>query len=201
MFEYGEGDQPQIGTEILDPSMPSDLNFDSTSKKKQLEGEEISKDYKYIKGKSNISAGDEIRTYTLKGKAKEEQEPKYKEASIVHDHVDTFEVKALDEEKSRGWKSIWESVVGYVKREVCVEEGYIYIFENTKQGYMTHGAYQLANLFKIFVDPEDSKVRLVFRVPGEELLKNKNFQVKSTQDFVDKLCEEASRVGLAIVSD
>lgn len=167
MFQFNENDQdqPQIGTEILDPSLPSDLNFDS-NKKKQFEGEQVGKDYKYVKGKSNVSAGDEIRTYSLKGKSEFNQEPKYKEASIVHDHVDTFEVKALDEERSGGWKSIWESFVGYVKREMCIEEGYIYIFENTKSGYMTHGAYRISHLFKVFVDPEESKIRLVFRSGG-----------------------------------
>ena len=96
-------------------------------------------------------------------------------------------MKALDEERSGGWKSIWESFVGYVKREICIEEGYIYIFENTKQGYMTHGAYKISSLFKIFVDSEESKIRLVFR-SGEQELRNKNFQAKSPEDLVEKLC-------------
>ena len=52
----------------------------------------------------------------MKGKTDLEREPKYKSASFVHDHVDTFEVQMLDEEKSGGWKSVWESIVGYVKR-------------------------------------------------------------------------------------
>lgn len=34
MFEFNEKDKDlQIGTEILDPSMPSDLNFDDKPKK------------------------------------------------------------------------------------------------------------------------------------------------------------------------
>ena len=52
---------------------------------------------------------------------------------------------------------------------------------------MTHGAYKISRLFKIFVDAEESKIRLVFR-EGEQELKNKNFGVKSPQDLVDKLC-------------
>lgn len=70
MFEYKEGDdnQPHIGTEILDPSLPSDLNF-SPEKKKELEGEQVDNGYKYVKGKSSKMAGDEIKTFTIKGKS------------------------------------------------------------------------------------------------------------------------------------
>lgn len=80
-------------------------------------------------------------------------------------------------------KSIWESLVGYSKREILIEEGYIYVFEKTKDGYLTHSAFKLTDLFKIFVDFEESKIRLVFQVDREHL-QNKNFQVKSCQEIV-----------------
>ena len=66
---------------------------------------------------------------------------------------------------------------------------------------MTHGSLKIKELFKIFADPEDSKLRLVFRVEGQDYLKNKNFQVKNIKDLIDKICEEASRIGLSVVSD
>lgn len=62
-------------------------------------------------------------------------------------------MKAFDEEKSGGMKSLWESLVGYTKREICIEEGYIYVFEKIKEGFMTHAAYKISDLFKLFVDP------------------------------------------------
>ena len=66
---------------------------------------------------------------------------------------------------------------------------------------MTHGSLKIKELFKIFADPEDSKLRLVFRVEGQDYLKNKNFQVKNIKDLIDKICEEASKIGLSVVSD
>lgn len=98
---------------------------------------------------------DEIKSYTIKGKCSFDKEPKYRCASYLKGHIDSFEVKAFDEEKSGGMmKSIWESLVGYVKREILIEDGYIYIFEKTKEGYLTHSAIKLTELFKIFVDFE-----------------------------------------------
>lgn len=153
MFEFNEKDKDlQIGTEILDPSMPSDLNFDDKPKK-QYEGMQVDSNYKYVKGKTKISAGDEIKSFTIKGKPTMDNQPKYKCASIVQQHVDTFEVKAYDEIKSGGLRSIWETVVGYVKRQICIQEGYVYVFQKISQGYMTHAALKLGHLFKIFVDP------------------------------------------------
>lgn len=115
----------------------------------------IEENGKQIKGKSKIASFDQIKSFTVKGKPKFEQPPKYKCASYTNAHInETFEVRAYDEEKSGGFKSIWESIVGYVKREVCIENGYIYVFEKTKDGYLTHAAMRLGDLFKIFCDPE-----------------------------------------------
>ena len=63
-----------------------------------------------------------------------------------------FEVKAYDEEKSGGLKKIWESLVGYVKREIFIVNGYLYLFQPIADGYMTQGAWKLSEIFKIFVD-------------------------------------------------
>ena len=66
MFEFG-GTEPkvEIGTEILDPSLPSNLDFDS--KKGEYEGKEIQNN-PYSAKKSVESLVDSIRNYTVKGK-------------------------------------------------------------------------------------------------------------------------------------
>lgn len=50
MFDYNEN-TPQVGTEILDNALPSDINFDEISrnknKKYEYEGEEISRNAHY----------------------------------------------------------------------------------------------------------------------------------------------------------
>jgi len=53
--------------------------------------------------------------------------------------------------------------VGNNKREVLIEDGYIYIFERQKQGLFVKATFNLAMLFKVFVDPEEEKIRLVVK--------------------------------------
>ena len=98
MFEItGEdnmGSSPQIGTEILDPTMPSDLNFDGGNQ--EYEGQQISRNANYVKD-SQAWGDQEIKSFTVKGKCSMEMEPKYRQASIVMENLKTFQVKAYDE--------------------------------------------------------------------------------------------------------
>jgi hypothetical protein len=43
-----------------------------------------------------------------------------------------LEVKVYDDQKSGGLKSLWETVIGYTKRDIFIEDGYIYIFPKIK---------------------------------------------------------------------
>jgi hypothetical protein len=175
--------------------MPSDLNFDEH--KKELEGANVSADARYIKGKTNIFDNDDIKSYSIRGKLLEEKEPKYKCGSIVKEISNAIEVKLYDEEKSGGLKSLWESVVGYTKRDMCMEDGYIYIFSRVKEGFFVNSVLRMDKLFKIFVDGEESKIRLVFH-NGKEHLVTKNLKVKSCWQFMDVIMRDLQKVGLVV---
>lgn len=61
--------------------------------------------------------------------------------------------------------------------------------EKVKVGYLTHGVWKLSYLFKIFVDTEDAKLRLVFRPDPDQPLINKNFYSPQYEDILSKLSE------------
>lgn len=55
--------------------------------------------------------------FTVKGNVSFDAGQKHYEGSIIRDGtLQTYDVKGLDEQKSSGMKSIWETIVGYVKR-------------------------------------------------------------------------------------
>jgi hypothetical protein len=45
---------------------------------------------------------------------------------------------------------------------VAVTDGHLYILEARKEGMFLQQVLSLSHLFKIFIDPEEDKIRLVF---------------------------------------
>ena len=109
-----------------------------------------------------ISIGYELKSYRVLGKANVVKDPLFFKGALVNSHMQTFAVKVFDDVASGGFKKFWESLVGYSKREVAITEGYMYILESRKDGLFLHQVLNLTKLFKIFIDPEEDKIRLVF---------------------------------------
>lgn len=86
---------------------------------------------------------------------------KYQKHSTINISLPTFEV-TMDPVRTSGLKGLWESIVGYCKREMYVCEGYVYNLEKRGQGYYIHDVWSLDEIFKVFCDKEESKIRLVF---------------------------------------
>ena len=89
----------------------------------------------------------------------------------------TFSVKAFDEEGSGGIRQIWENVVGYTKKEILIEDGFLYTFVKNRNCLVRQGAYDLSKLLKICIDLEEKKMRLVFRDESKRV--QKNYQLES----------------------
>ena len=89
-------------------------------------------------------------------------DPLYEKGSVIDKEMKTFSVKAYNEEKSEGLKMIWESMVGYTKRELLIEDGFLYLFERMKNGLFSHGIEKITDLLKVFKD-EENMIRFVFR--------------------------------------
>lgn len=82
--------------------------------------------------------------------------------------IKTFEVKFYDEqsELSKGiptYKLLWKSVVGYVKTELYIKNGFVYLLERKKEGFYVHSIWDMQHLFKLFSDREEHLIRLIFR--------------------------------------
>lgn len=82
----------------------------------------------------------------------------------------------------------WESIVGYVKREIFVNDGFIYLVELKNDGYFVHARWEVERIFKIFLDHEDSKIRLVFKGDHKNLI-TKDFQVSSVGPIFERITE------------
>ena len=63
--------------------------------------------------------GPEMKAYRIKGKMEKEYEPMMVLNSVVNHAVHTHPVKILDQ-KSSGIKKLWESLIGYCKRDLMV---------------------------------------------------------------------------------
>lgn len=54
-------------------------------------------------------------------------------------------------------------MVGYVAVELYVRNGHVYVLERRKLGFYVMDVWRVEDLFKIFSDREESRLRLVFR--------------------------------------
>lgn len=97
-------------------------------------------------------------------------QPEYSPNSYIPHflNVKTFPVRFKDDsdELNRGASALrllWKSVVGYVKVEVFISAGTIYLLERKKEGLLVKATWSIAHLFKLFSDREEQKARLIFR--------------------------------------
>lgn len=96
----------------------------------------------------------------VQGKIIIKPEPHFHIGSPVPVELNTHTVKLYDQE-SKGLRKLWEAIVGYSKREMLVQDGHIFLLEKRGNGQVVQNAIPLWELFKLFVDPEDEKIRLV----------------------------------------
>ena len=75
-----------------------------------------------------------MKSYRVIGKANPPKEPLYFKGALINAHMITFATKIFDQPSSGGFKKLWESLLGYSKREVSLAEGYAYVMERRKEG-------------------------------------------------------------------
>lgn len=63
--------------------------------------------------------------------------------------MQTHQVHLFGSEK----KGLWESLVGYCKREMAVQDGHVYFMQRQKNMLIMSSMVRLSDLFKVFVDP------------------------------------------------
>jgi hypothetical protein len=59
---------------------------------------------------------------------------------------------------------------------MVVEQGYIYLLVRQGQGLVVSSHWRLVDVFKIFLDYEENKLRLVLREDGGEHLQMKDYE-------------------------
>ena len=136
----------QVGTEILESDMPSNIDFDS--KQPAADSVPHSSPIQYD--------GLTIKSYSVKGKSIFSLPPQYPLDSIAPLDINTLPVRCLSQEElSAGLKGFWESLVGYASREMVIDQGFIYVFARQKEGLQCIALWRLVDVFKVFVDLED----------------------------------------------
>ena len=94
-------------------------------------------------------------------------------------------MKAFDEETNGGLSRLWESVVGYTKKDILIEGGFLYVFCRNKDHLSCHGSYELSKLLKVFVDTEKGSIRLVFNIQAARV--TKNYELQDLVGFMKRL--------------
>ena len=189
-------DNPIIGTEIFDVALPSEL-LDSTaleSSKAMVSSIPLQSPFKGPSTKSHSYLVDgTIESFTVKGKSIFKQTPSYQSHQTISISLPTLEAKFPSEGNS-GIKGLWEKVVGNCKRELYLNEGFIYVLEKRGSiGYYIHKVLPLDDIFKVFYDKETQKVRLVF-VTGT-ITETKDFVIVDKGAFFTRLNEEMNKIG------
>ena len=162
-FEIAPSEEVQVGTEVLDPDLPSNLDFDQPAPKSiEMVDMKPKQSGEAPLGKVDLENFD-IRSYIIKGKVVFHLAPQHRVDDVLPASTATFKVKCFNDEHSSGLKRIWEALVGYANRELYISQGYIYLLERQKAGLAVVSLWKLVDLFKIFVDYEDSKLRLVLK--------------------------------------
>ena len=81
---------------------------------------------------------------------------------------------------------------------LVIDQGYIYILTRDGNGLRSIDHWRIVDLFKVFVDPEESALRFV--VKGEEgQLKNINLESTQLVNIIARLREQASSIGLSLI--
>lgn len=65
----------------------------------------------------------------------------------------TIEVKVRLEDAPNS-KGLWESLLGYARRDVLILNGYIYLLEKCSSGSFVEAIWPLTGLFRLYYDSE-----------------------------------------------
>lgn len=76
-------------------------------------------------GKS-LNIGTELKSYRIAGKLTKLPECRYHPGAIVNNIANNHPAKILDR-KGSGLKMLWDSILGYCKRELMLQDGHVYI--------------------------------------------------------------------------
>jgi hypothetical protein len=173
--------------------MPSNIDFDE---KDENEKSFINPEKKLPEMGKALVIGSEMKAYRIAGKAISKEESHMAVGALVVNGSSTHPIHLYDH-KSSGFKKLWESIVGYSKREIMVQDGHIYILERKGNALFVESLVPLSQLFKLFVDPEDETLRLVLRGEGQDL-HNLDFQPENFIQVLGMLSHELNAIGLAL---
>ena len=86
--------------------------------------------------------------------------------------------------------------VGYSSRELLTDKGYLYLLAPEKEGLRVLTHWKLTDLFKVFVDSEESRLRLILK-SGEQLT-SKDYISPHLKELTTQLQEQLSVIGLTM---
>lgn len=118
--------------------------------------------------------------------------PKYQKNAHLVMNLPTFQV-SVEPGDIKGVKSLWENIVGYSNRELYVCEGFMYLLQKQGQEYIVADLWSMEDLFKVFYDHEDNKVRLVLR--KGHICENQDFKPSKATEFLTRLRDELKKIG------
>lgn len=75
---------------------------------------------------SSYALDGSLESYQIKGKSIFKQTPSYQTSQTISISLPTISAK-FPSEGGQGLKSLWESFVGHCKREIYINEGFIYV--------------------------------------------------------------------------
>ena len=109
--------------------MPSNLDFDDKNKEQEL---------KQFKGESKLAQEPQpivelpnltLKSYKVKGKTIFSLPPQYPVGSISPLSTPTFPIRDYSrEERSDGIWGVWEKIIGYSKKQIQIDQGYLSLF-------------------------------------------------------------------------
>ena len=88
--------------------------------------------------------------------------------------------------------------MGYCSRELLFEGGFIYLLQNEGKGRgRVVARWKQIDLFKVYVDPEESRLRLVMREANEHIV-NKDYTSAFLKEILEVLTEQLGAIGLVL---
>lgn len=82
---------------------------------------------------------------------------------------------------------------------MIVDEGYVYLLARERNGLRSIAFWRIVDLFKVFVDPEEARLRLVIQAKRGGPLEMRDFQSNQLGNIVARLRDKANSLGLALV--
>lgn len=82
---------------------------------------------------------------------------------------------------------------------MVIDEGYIYLLVRENHALRSVAHWRLIDLFKVFVDLEESQLRLVVTIEGSSQLLTRDFTSKQLSNIVARIREQSNSLGLSLV--